>query len=328
MSKGNIMSLLPISPESPWLAPMAGYSDLPFRLLCREYGAACAVTEMVSAKGLIYASPGTKDLLATCPEDSPLVVQLFGAEPDMMARAMSLLQEKGFEHFNLNAGCPVPKVAKTGAGAALMDNPELLRDIVRAMVRQAGPDRVGVKIRSGVKAGKQDPVGIAQALADEGAAWLALHPRYAGQGYSGQAHWPFIAQVKAKVSIPVLASGDLFTAQDARRCLAETEADGVMFARGALHGPGIFKQYLNYSQAAAVVTGQDVAGMIRRHMDLIHQYGRPGKALLRMRTILPRYIRNLAGAGLWRQAMASCATWERFEDIVGQIAQARSNNVT
>ena len=323
MFKPKMMSLLPISPKAPWLAPLAGYSDLPFRLLCREYGAACAVTEMVSAKGLIYQSPGTNDLLDTCGADTPLVVQIFGSEPQLMARAVDLLLERGFEQFNLNAGCPVPKVAKTGAGAALLKDPRLLAGIVRAMVKQAGPGRVGVKLRAGAGSKMTDFITMAQTLEDEGAAWLALHPRFAAQGYSGQADWPLIAELKTQVSIPVLASGDLFTPHDAQNCLEKTSADAVMFARGALRNPAIFKHYLNYGRIASVPTGQDVAELIRRHMNLIHEYGRPSKALLRMRTILPRYVRNLAGAGVWRQAMASCHGWDHFEDILGQIAQAR-----
>ncbi|MFZ5428045.1 MAG: tRNA dihydrouridine synthase [Thermodesulfobacteriota bacterium] len=314
------MTFPPISPDKPWLAPLAGYSDLPFRMLCREYGAACAVTEMVSAKGMVHYSPGTKDLLATDSGDSPLVVQLFGCEPEMFERAMDMLLEKGFSLFDLNCGCSVPKVVKTGSGAALLRTPDTLRRIVDVMVAKAGPGRVGVKLRTGWSADETPVFDIASSLEDLGAAWFTLHPRHARQGYSGTARWEHIAGLKRRSRIPVMASGDLFTAADARRCLAETGADGVMFARGAMYDPAIFKHYLNNSASQA--SGPEVAGMIARHAEFIRRYGRPERALLRMRSIVPRYVRNLLGARSLRQEVASCSSWEHLAEITGRIALA------
>jgi tRNA-dihydrouridine synthase B len=316
------MQRLPIAPDKPWLAPLAGYSDLPFRMLCREYGAACAVTEMVSAKGLVYYSPGTKDLLATCPGDSPLVVQLFGSEPDMFAQAMDKLLEAGFSWFDLNCGCSVPKVVKTGAGAALLRTPELLLEIAKVMVAKAGPGRVGVKLRTGWDAEDAPVFNIAKSLEDHGVSWLTLHPRHARQGYSGAAKWQFVKTLKQSVNVPVLASGDLFCARDARRCLAETGADGVMFARGAMYDPAIFAHYLDASAPPA--SGQQIAQLIERHAALIRQFGRPERALLRMRSIVPRYVRNLLGARALRMEVASCTSWEHLLDITGRIALAQT----
>jgi len=317
------MPPLPFSPDAPWLAPLAGYSDLPFRLLCREYGAACAVTEMVSAKGLVYYSPGTKELLATCPADAPLVVQLFGCEPEMISQAMDRLIERGFSAFDLNCGCSVPKVVKTGSGAALLKTPGLLRRVARIMVQKAGPGRVGVKLRTGWDANDLAAFDIARSLEDEGVAWLTLHPRHARQGYSGTAVWEHIAELKRRATVPVLASGDLFNAADSRRCLEMTGADGVMLARGALYDPTIFARHVHFSAPAPSPSGPAIAALIARHAALIREWGRPERALLRMRSIVSRYIRHLLGARALRQEMASCTTWTQFEDIVARIGAAR-----
>ncbi|GFK95865.1 putative tRNA-dihydrouridine synthase [Fundidesulfovibrio magnetotacticus] len=316
------MSLPPIGPGLPWLAPLAGYSDLPFRLLCREYGAACAVTEMVSAKGLVFHSHGTRDLLNTLPGDAPLVVQLFGCEPEMFERAMDHLLEHGYEYFDLNCGCSVPKVVKAGCGSALMREPALLREIVRVMAAKAGPGRAGVKLRLGW--GEPEPLvfELARALEDEGAGWLTLHPRHARQGYSGTAAWEHLARLKAQSRVPVMASGDLFNAYDARRCLDATGVDGVMFARGALYDPAVFRHFLSGTLAAP--SGPEIARLVRRHAELIRVHGRPEKSLLRMRSIVPRYVRGLLGARALRQEASSCTSWERLEEIVEAIAASAS----
>ena len=311
----------PIGPGFPWLAPLAGYSDLPFRMLCRDYGAACAVTEMVSAKGMVYHSPGTRDLLVTCPEDSPLVVQLFGAEPEMFARAMDMLLERGFRYFDLNCGCSVPKVVKSGSGSALLRTPELLFEVVRVMVAKAGPGAVSVKLRTGWAAGDEAVFPIARELENLGVAWVTLHPRHARQGYSGTADWSQLARLKRQANIPVLASGDLFNASDAARCLEETGADGVMFARGAMYDPAVFSHFL--SKAPHTPSGPEVARLIERHAAYIRRFGRPEKAILRMRSIVPRYIRNLLGARALRQEVGSCTSWEHLSEIVSRVALAQ-----
>jgi len=315
------MSLPPIGPDRPWLAPLAGYSDLPFRLLCRELGAACAVTEMVSAKGMVYHSHGTKDLLATCPGDSPLVVQLFGNAPEMFLRAMDMLLEAGFKWFDLNCGCPVPKVVKTGAGASLLRFPDGMRQVVAAMVAKAGPGHVGVKLRTGWDAQDVSVFDLASMLEDEGAAWLTLHPRHARQGYSGTARWEHLRELKERSGLPIIASGDLFSAAGAHRCLEETGVDGVMFARGALYDPAIFKHFLQKS--GDTPSGPEIARLIERHAALIREHGRPERALLRMRSIVPRYVRNLLGARTLRLEVASCTSWEHLGEITCRIAEAR-----
>lgn len=314
----SMSETLPISPDAPWLAPLAGYSDLSFRLLCREAGAAVCCTEMVSAKGLIYYSPGTRDLLATTPEDAPLVVQLFGCDPDIMVRAMEPLLEQGFRWFDLNMGCSVPKVVKTGCGAAMLrDVPQALA-VARAMLRTAGAGRVGFKFRLGWDVGQEVWADLGRALADLGAGWVTLHPRYARQGFSGEARWSTLGELVRAVSVPVIASGDLFTAADGVRCLRETGVASVMYARGALNDPGVFHAHRERvaGRPDPGYTPQRLRALITRHAELARQYAPGRSALLKMRTFVPRYVRHLPGARALRQHLASCFEWEMLDELL------------
>ena len=333
---------LPIGPDSPWLAPLAGFSDLPFRLLCREQGAAAACTEMVSAKGLIYGlrqksgqkpvqPNGTEDLLATRSDDAPLVVQLFGEDPEFIGAAVEELQQRGFTCFDLNMGCSVPKVTKTGAGAALLRDPDLALAVASALLKKAGAGRAGCKIRLGWDSAAPVYLELGKRLAGAGAAWITLHPRYARQGFSGHADRAALEKLAKAVDIPVLASGDLFTAEDGLCCL-EAGASGVMFARGAMNNPAIFKRYLALrrgGECPAVPAAREVLALIVRHAGLAQSLtpGRPGKkgyppALLKMRTFVPRYVRHLPGVKHLRQALTRCEGWDdlraALRDFFGQ----------
>jgi len=320
-------ALPPIAPDAPWLAPLAGFSDLPFRLLCREHGADVAVTEMVSAKGLCYESPGTDELLASTPEDNPLVVQLFGDDEEYMARAMDVLLARGFRWFDLNAGCPVRKVVKTGSGAALLNAPGRLEAITRRMVSLAGPGRCGVKFRRGWAAGQDIHLELGKRLEDAGAAWLTLHPRDARQGYSGTADWSCLSELVQAVTVPVIASGDLFSAEDAARCVSETGVAGVMFARGALYGPQIFERYkaLVRGTTPAPCTPEDLVQTIRRHAELSREHLRDRHALLKMRTIVPRYVRHMPGSRALRNKLVQCTSWEELDLMVSEFLLVKGN---
>jgi tRNA-dihydrouridine synthase B len=312
------MHPLPISPAKPWLAPLAGFSDLPFRLLCRGLGCAAACTEMVSAKGLVYASPGTEDLLSTAPGDDPLVVQLFGSEPDILARSMDMLLARGSHYFDINAGCPVKKVVKTGSGAALMKEPKTLEALARTMVAHAGPSRIGVKIRLGWDASSTNYLEVGARLEQAGIAWITLHPRWARQGFSGNADWECLGMLKQRVGIPVLGSGDLFTAEDGVECLRRTGIDGVMFARGALRDPSLFVRF------SALIEGDHKpvpsrARLLRSHGRLAMEHGNGRATLLKMRTIAPRFIRCLPAAKSLRMAFASCSSWDEYFDLTGRV---------
>jgi tRNA-dihydrouridine synthase B len=317
------MRRLPHSPHEPWLAPLAGYSDPAFRLLCREYGAAVCHTEMISARGLVHKSPGTNALLRAHPLDNPLIVQLFGNEPEIVTRAMDILLTAGFRYFDLNMGCPAPKVTRGGGGAALLrDIPGALRT-ARAVTAMAEPGCAGFKMRLGWEARDEAWRGLAVALADAGAGRLAVHPRYARQGFSGKADWEVFDELAACVPLPLTASGDLFTAADGMRCLARHASSGrfnVMYARGALLDPAIFAEHRALAAGAPppVRTPGDLLRLIKRHAELAREYGGRGEtgALLRMRSLVPRYVRRLPGARLLRRNLCLCGEWAQFEDLV------------
>ena len=309
---------LPIGPQYPWLAPLAGYSDLPFRLLCREYGAAVCVTEMVSAKGLVYESPGTNELLMTLPEDQPLVVQLFGAEAYFLGRAVELLRQAGYGWFDLNMGCSVSKVLRQGAGAAMLGDTENILVVARAMIEAAGRGRVGFKLRLGLDDTRPVLPDLALRLEDAGAGWLTLHPRTARQGFGGTAQWEAIASLAPRLSIPLLASGDLFTAADGVACLESTGASGLMYARGAMHNPAIFAEHASLLAGSPVeqADGPRLRAMISRHLQLARAHC-PGKAALwKMRSVVPRYVRTLPGARALRQELCHCSDWEELDRLL------------
>jgi tRNA-dihydrouridine synthase B len=316
---------LPVGPDAPWLAPLAGFSDLPFRVLCRENGAAVACTEMISAKGLVYSlrrkeGGATENLLRTVPEDTPLVVQLFGAEPDFVAVAAREAAGRGFVFFDLNMGCSVPKVMKTGAGAALLRDPDRAAAVGRALFRSAGEGRAGCKLRLGPEAGSSVYLYLARRLEDEGAAWLTLHPRHARQGFTGSADYAALEKLARSVSIPVLASGDLFSAEEAVKRL-ETGVSGVMFGRGALSDPGIFRRYLDLraGHGPGERGGAPGVDFLLRHARLARSLsperkGRGGVpfSLLKIRSVAPRYLRAFPDVGRFRSALARCADWDDF----------------
>ena len=320
--------LPPLSPAAPWLAPLAGWSDLPFRLLCREYGAAVCCTEMVSAKGLVYESESggraTHDLLATNEADAPLVVQVFGDDPLFVERAVSLLAERGYRYFDCNMGCSVPKVTKAGAGAALLKNPERALSVGRAMLRAAEPfgARVGFKLRLGWETGAVVCFDLGQRLEDAGASWLTLHPRSAGQGFSGLADREILAEFVRRIHVPVIASGDLWTAEDGLACVRETGVSTVMYARGALRDPAVFARYLRLAAPGlgpgVSVRAEDepmteLRDRMLRHAALARTYSSPHTALLKMRTAIPRYIRHVEGASRLRKTIIGCRDWDAFE---------------
>ncbi|MCC8194392.1 MAG: tRNA-dihydrouridine synthase family protein [Deltaproteobacteria bacterium] len=357
----------PIGPSHPWLAPLAGYSDLPFRLLCRELGAAVACTEMVSAKGLVLGqsrrSNATNDLLATWPPlrpvmagaqssmpypgpggsvtpvkpDSPLVVQLFGAEASFMAEAVRILVDRGYDWFDCNMGCSVPKVGKSGAGSAMLQDPDNAVAVADAMIRAAGAKRVGFKLRLGREAGDAVYLPLAKRLEEAGAGWLTLHPRYARQKFTGTADWKAVVPLVAQSSIPVMVSGDLFTAADGVRALAVTGASGVMFARGAMHNPAIFEQFTallagDMRESPRFADAAKLEYIIRRHAALIRAFypvrrNRQGmeSGLLKMRAFVPRYVKECAGARFLRRAMVQCMTWDAMDALLHDFFSRREN---
>jgi tRNA-dihydrouridine synthase B len=316
-----------ITPDEPWLAPLAGYSDLPFRLLSRQYGCAVACSEMVSVKGMAFKNAGTRRLIATCPEDDPMVLQLFGSEPCHFEPVMDKLVMLGYRNFDLNAGCPVRKVLKSGSGVKLMEDPDTLVALASIMVKGAAahPEggRVGVKFRLGFNKGEDVYIELAKRLQDVGVDWVTMHPRYGRQMFAGQADWSKLALLKQAVSIPVVASGDLFTAEDGVRCVEETGVDAVMFARGALYDPSIFARYrsLRAGVEPAPRDGEFLAAIVREHIRLTRLYEGDGRSFRKIRSIIPRYAKGLRGIRALRASLLECRDWQALEEAASVIAR-------
>ncbi|GAB7023661.1 hypothetical protein JCM12178A_22190 [Salidesulfovibrio brasiliensis] len=325
-----VMNTFSITPAEPWLAPLAGYSDLPFRLLSKRHGCSVACSEMVSVKGLYYESPGTVRLMDTCPEDDPMVLQLFGSEPELYRPVMESLVEKGYRNYDLNAGCPVRKVLKSGSGVALMKDPDRLVSIARVMVEKASAHplggRVGVKFRLGFERGEDTFVDLARRLEDIGVDWVTMHPRYGKQVFTGSADWSRLAELKQAVTIPVIGSGDLYTAADGVRCLQETGIDAIMFARGAMHDPAIFNRFrtLMAGKTPEPMDGERLAALVREHITITKEYDGSSRSFRKVRSILPRYAKGLEGIRNFRNRVTRCETWEELDEAVAEIADMKS----
>jgi len=320
------MTKFSITPDSPWLAPLAGYSDLPFRLLSKQFGCGVCCSEMVSVKGLAFKNAGTKRLLATCPEDDPMVLQLFGSEARYFEPVMEKLISQGYRNFDLNSGCPVRKVLKSGSGCALMIDLDRLVNLASIMVKKAAehPEggRVGVKFRLGFNKGEDVYIELGKRLEDIGIDWVTLHPRYGKQMFAGTADWSKLKLLKEALNIPVVASGDLFTAEDGHRCIEETGVDTVMFARGALYDPSIFARYvaLRTGEELPSRSGEFLAEIVREHIRLTRKYEGDGRSFRKIRSIIPRYAKGLKGIRALRGSLLECQDWEELENAAAVIA--------
>ena len=249
------------------LAPMAGVSDLPFRLLCREQGAGLVCMEMVSAKAILYKNRNTEELLTIDPKEHPVSLQLFGSDPDIISEIAKQIEERPFDILDLNMGCPVPKVVNNGDGSALMKNPRLAGEIIEKTAR-AIKKPLTVKIRKGFDDAHVNAVELAHIAQESGAAAVAVHGRTREQYYAGHADWDIIRQVKEAVSIPVIGNGDIRPPEDVAAMAEQTGCDGYMIARGAEGNPWIFRQILHYFETGEHLARSDfseVTEMLLRH---------------------------------------------------------------
>lgn len=302
------------------LAPMAGVSDLPFRLLCREQGAGMVCTEMVSAKAISFHNKNTVALLETSPAEHPVSLQLFGADPDIISEMAAYIEERDFDVLDLNMGCPVPKVAGNGEGSALMRNPKLVEQIVSKTVR-AIKKPVTVKIRKGFTASEVNAVEIARIAEASGAAAVAVHGRTREQYYTGTADWDIIRQVKEAVSIPVWGNGDVFTPEDAKRMKEETGCDGIMVARGAKGNPWLFKRILHYLETGELLpppTAEEVKRMIVRHGTLQTEFRGEEIAMREMRKHVAWYTAGFPHSSALRNDINQVETLEELERLVDE----------
>jgi len=304
--------------ENPFiLAPMAGITNAPFRLLARGRGAALAITEMVSAAGLVQGGTRTRQLMSGGPEERPLAVQLFGASPERLARAAALAEKAGADLIDLNMGCSVRKVVRHGAGAALLKDFGLIERIVGA-VRQAIAIPLTVKTRLGWEPGGQTILDLAPRLAEAGADGLALHARWAVQGFSGRADWDMIGRTVERFSGPVIGNGDVERPEQAVEMLERTGCAGVMIGRAALGNPWIFEQALARLEGR---TPEPVSLRERRDMALTHtamlsDHVGTGRAVFMLRSVLMWYTRGLRDSAAFRGRINQVSDYGTLVDLV------------
>ncbi len=302
------------------LAPMAGVTDLPFRILCKRMGAGLLCMEMVSAKAIHYRNKNTEALMAIDEAERPVSLQLFGSEPELMAEVARSIEERPFDILDINMGCPVPKVVNNGEGSALMKDPQLAARIVRA-VSSAIKKPVTVKIRKGFDEAQVNAVEMAKYLEDAGAAAIAVHGRTREQYYNGRADWNIIRQVREAVSIPVIANGDIDSVQTAELCMKETGCEALMIGRAAQGNPWIFREIKAFMEGAEMPprpTKEEVVGMIREHAALQLKVKGEYIGIREMRKHAAWYLAGFPHAARLRKAACEMESMADLEELLSQ----------
>jgi nifR3 family TIM-barrel protein len=319
---------LQIGPHTVWppvvLAPMAGITDAPFRRLCRSYGGGLFVNEMVTTRALVERDTETMRMIEFGHDESPRSVQLYGVDPYFVGEAVTLLvAEDRADHIDLNFGCPVPKVTRRGGGAALPWKRDLLRAVVRAAVRAAGPLPVTMKMRKGIDDEHLTYLDAGRIAEEEGVTAVALHGRTAAQAYSGQADWSAVARLKEAVSsIPVLGNGDVWEAADALRMLRETGCDGVVVGRGCLGRPWLFRAFQRAFDGLAPApepTLGEVAAVMRRHAGLMVEWMGEDKGCRELRKHVSWYLKGFAVGGDLRMRLGMVSSLAELDELLGGL---------
>ena len=322
MRIGNIELDTPVA-----LAPMAGISDLPYRVICRKFGCGLTVSEMVSAKGLLYNNEKTFAMLQIDKAERPTAIQLFGSVPEELAEAARIVEAQGADIIDFNMGCPVPKVVNNGEGSALMKTPGLAGKILEAMVIAVRVP-VTVKIRAGWDEKHRNAVEIARIAEASGVAAVAVHGRTRNQFYMGKADWDIIRRVKEAVRIPVFGNGDIFTAEDGLRMFKEINCDGLMLARGAYGNPWLFAQLRAALEGKEIptVTVEEKLRQIIQHATALVEFKGEKIAIREMRSHASAYIKGLPRAAEYRERFHKLGTLQEMIDLVNCYGDFLSGN--
>lgn len=300
------------------LAPMAGVTDLPYRVLCSRQGAGLVCMEMVSAKAVLYKNKNTKELLMVDPGEHPVSLQLFGSDPQILSSIAGELEEGPFDIFDLNMGCPVPKIVKNQEGSALMKNPKLAEEILTAMVKTIKKP-VTVKIRKGFDDSRVNAVEIAKIAEGCGVSAITVHGRTREQYYSGKADWDIIRQVKEAVSIPVIGNGDVFSPEDAMGLIKKTGCDGIMVARGARGNPWIFREiteYLETGKKPGRPSKKEVKEMILLHGQMMMEFKGEMAGMREMRKHVAWYTAGYPNSAALRKDINTVSSMEELAALI------------
>ena len=306
-----------------FLAPVAGYSDRPFRHICAEMGSSLNFTEMVSCEAIIRDNPKTFKLMEPASNEDKFAIQIFTGSPKSAGESVKSILKFKPSIIDLNCGCPVPKILKSGSGSALMKTPEKIRDIVKAITNETDTP-VSVKIRAGFTMDSINYKECADYAIDGGASMISIHPRTKTQGYSGLSNWNYITELKKHISVPVIGSGDLYTPDDAKRMLEETGCDGIMFARGSFGNPYIFhltKELLTQGKILSTPTFKDKMDLAFTHLKLAVEFYGEDIAVKEIKKHLNSYIKGIPGAKQYRDKFMKCDNFSDYSDIFTDLSK-------